>query len=150
MGYRDDFYKLDNMIGYTGVLHKQPTVYFYDSATHGFGHITQQHSDPTNVGREQYNADDKYKIENAKIYKNNYPVGEFKEDEGLEILDGKYNVEWATNKDGHQASFHTSRGPFRPIKPSTFFPNAGRSEMAISVCGAAIRDFPNLKSMYAG
>ncbi len=49
-GYRFDFYKPENMIGYTGSLHDNPTVYF-ETATE-FGHITQYHERPANIGRE--------------------------------------------------------------------------------------------------
>jgi len=48
--YEPDFYTPENIIGYTGVLNKNPTVYFL-SRTH-YGHITQVHEEWTNVGRE--------------------------------------------------------------------------------------------------
>ncbi|HTZ75283.1 MAG TPA: hypothetical protein VMB47_15275 [Candidatus Aquilonibacter sp.] len=48
--YAPDFYVPENIIGYTGVLQKNPTVYFM-SQTH-YGHITQVHDDWQNVGRE--------------------------------------------------------------------------------------------------
>lgn len=149
MGYRDDFYTLDNIIGYTGVLHRQPTVYFWDDTANAYGHITQQHGQPDNVGRELYRQDPNYLIENTEVYDNEYPVGEFADHAGLPIKDGKVSVEWETGAQaGTIDSFHTSRGPFRPVKPSAFFPDAGRSEIAISICAAAIRNCPDLKPMY--
>lgn len=48
--YEPNFYVPENIIGYTGVLQKNPTVYFL-SKTH-YGHITQVHEEWTNVGRE--------------------------------------------------------------------------------------------------
>ena len=48
--YEPNFYTPENIIGYTGVLQKNPTVYFL-SKTH-YGHITQVHDEWTNVGRE--------------------------------------------------------------------------------------------------
>jgi hypothetical protein len=48
--YEPNFYIPENIVGYTGVLNKNPTVYFL-SKTH-YGHITQVHDDWTNVGRE--------------------------------------------------------------------------------------------------
>ncbi len=49
-GYRFDFYKAENIIGYTGSLHDNPTVYF-ETATE-YGHITQYHRQADNIGRE--------------------------------------------------------------------------------------------------
>ncbi len=61
MGYRDDFYIVENIVGYTGNLHQNPTVYFYiGGATSTFGHITQAHTLDENVGREKVITDDEY------------------------------------------------------------------------------------------
>src|SRR5262245_56333497 len=50
MGYRDDFYVVDNIVGYTGDIKKDPIVYFESSGE--FGHITQWHEKDWNIGRE--------------------------------------------------------------------------------------------------
>ena len=50
MGYRDDFYDVRNIFGYTGPLQDDPTVYFETSTE--FGHITQDHRKDENKGRE--------------------------------------------------------------------------------------------------
>lgn len=50
-GYRPDLYCQMNIIGYTGSIHQNPTVYFL-SDTH-YGHITQHHKLNSNIGREQ-------------------------------------------------------------------------------------------------
>lgn len=50
MAYEPNFYVPENIIGYTGVLSKNPTVYFLSGTD--YGHITQVHEDWTNVGRE--------------------------------------------------------------------------------------------------
>lgn len=44
-------YQTGNIIGSTQAHGQPPTVY-YRSPSGSFGHITQQHPDPTNVGRE--------------------------------------------------------------------------------------------------
>ena len=49
MGYRDDFYMVQYIIGYSGNLHAFPTVYFRKG--NEYGHITQKHPCPQNVGR---------------------------------------------------------------------------------------------------
>lgn len=66
MAYAADFYIPENIIGYTGVLHKNPTVYFL-SATH-YGHITQVHDDWRNVGRETIMTNDAYQFGNEPRY----------------------------------------------------------------------------------
>jgi len=63
--YAPDFYVPDNIIGYTGVLQKNPTVYFM-SPTH-YGHITQVHDDWQNVGREAIYPLGKYAFANMVL-----------------------------------------------------------------------------------
>jgi hypothetical protein len=63
--YAADFYVPDNIIGYTGVLQKNPTVYFL-SKTH-YGHITQVHDDWQNVGREAIYALGQYSFANMVV-----------------------------------------------------------------------------------
>lgn len=63
--YAPDFYVPDNIIGYTGVLQKNPTVYFL-SQTH-YGHITQVHEDWQNVGREAIFPVSKYGFANMVV-----------------------------------------------------------------------------------
>ena len=63
--YRPDFYTPENIIGYTGSLRDNPTVYFKEGSK--FGHITQSHSASYNVGREEVQEEFggmKYVIEN--------------------------------------------------------------------------------------
>jgi hypothetical protein len=64
VAYAPEFYTPDNIIGYTGVLNKNPTVYFL-SATH-YGHITQVHDVWENVGREEIQANGSYEFGNMK------------------------------------------------------------------------------------
>jgi len=68
MGYRDDFYTKDNIIGYTGVLRSwpAPSIYFYDRALNQSGAITQHYDDPRNIGRRPVLAYDDYLIFNTK------------------------------------------------------------------------------------
>lgn len=148
MGYRDGFYTADNIIGYTGRLHGHPSVYFFDLANFGYGHITMAHGDPTNVGREEYQEDQNYLIENTDINEINYPVGEYTDHDHL-LATGQACVEWATGQGGTQDSFHTSRNMLVPVRPSHFFPNAAVQTVALAVCAVAIREFPNLKSRYS-
>jgi hypothetical protein len=62
MAYRNDFYTLRNIIGYTGDLRYLPTVYFQRG--HEYGHITQHHMLPYNVGREHVAYHPQYRIAN--------------------------------------------------------------------------------------
>jgi hypothetical protein len=68
MGYRDDFYCMANLLGYTGRLNDFPTLYFQKTTWFGgiyFGHITQKHFMPGNVGRTPVQGPDpSYTAEN--------------------------------------------------------------------------------------
>lgn len=85
--YAPDFYVPDNIIGYTGVLQKNPTVYFM-SKTH-YGHITQVHEDWQNVGREAI-----------------YPLGQY----GFAnmVVEGSIRL---VEEDAARNMGHTSRSP---------------------------------------
>ena len=61
MGYRDDFYIVENIVGYTGKLGKSPTVYFKKGDE--TGHITQYHELDSNVGREEVLSDPGYRYD---------------------------------------------------------------------------------------
>lgn len=63
MAYAPEFYIPENVIGYTGVLNRNPTVYFL-SATH-YGHITQVHDEWLNVGRETVRSNALYTFGNV-------------------------------------------------------------------------------------
>lgn len=65
MGYRDDFYIQANIIGHTGNVNQDPTVYFMTGPAHGpneFGHITQDHNLFANIGRETVLRAAKYEM----------------------------------------------------------------------------------------
>ena len=79
MGYEDNFYKKENIIGYTGEIKKKPTVYFADAGVLNpktvtvngksqivvkYGHITQAHDLKCNVGREEVGEAWSYSISN--------------------------------------------------------------------------------------
>ena len=65
MGYRDDFYMVQNIIGYTGNLNDFPTVYFLKGSE--YGHITQKHGDSQNVGRMEVYSSTTYTIGNELV-----------------------------------------------------------------------------------
>ena len=62
MAYRPDFYIPENIIGYTGVLKKNPTVYFLSGTE--YGHITQVHDAWENAGREEVHLNNSYEFGN--------------------------------------------------------------------------------------
>jgi hypothetical protein len=65
MGYQDIFYTADNMIGYTGQVHKMPTVYFRKG--NAWGRITQYHSNNLNIGRNVVRVKAGYTIANENV-----------------------------------------------------------------------------------
>ena len=72
MGYYDDFYQPGNILGYTGILTENPSVYFLQDLGHTqvFGRITQAHEDSDNVGRSLVRRAANYKW----TYKNSHGV----------------------------------------------------------------------------
>lgn len=66
MGYRDDFYMVQYIIGYSGNLHDFPTVYFRKG--NEYGHITQKHPCPQNVGRMAVRSSANYWIGNERVH----------------------------------------------------------------------------------
>jgi len=81
-------YQPDNFIGTTGA--GAETTYYYRTRNNSFGHITQAHGIPENVGREPHRQDMTYKIENTG------PKGVSQEFRGGKVM-------------------HTSRNPFLPL-----------------------------------
>jgi hypothetical protein len=65
MAYRDDFYHVDNILGYSGNLQEFPTVYFLTSKE--YGHITQEHGYGQNVGRQEVESATGYSIGNENV-----------------------------------------------------------------------------------
>jgi len=63
MSYRGDFYIPQNIIGYTGNISNNPTVYFQNGTS--YGHITQAHDIRQNVGREEVRQAQDYQIINV-------------------------------------------------------------------------------------
>ena len=54
MGYRDDLYRSENIVGWTGDLQSGATVFFRKTLNDGkqlFGHIAQNNGQSANVGR---------------------------------------------------------------------------------------------------
>ncbi|MFA6788950.1 MAG: hypothetical protein WC149_03775 [Arcobacteraceae bacterium] len=91
MGYRDDFYKSENIIGYTGNVANLNIVTVYFKSGNSFGRITQEHSNVDNIGRNKVREYADYAIYNHSSNGNN----------AVEFYDGKVQ--------------HNSRNPFIPV-----------------------------------
>lgn len=65
MAYCNWLYNIRNIIGYTGALNDNPTVYF--QLGRAYGHITQNHRIPFNIGREKCAIHAGYHIDNYYI-----------------------------------------------------------------------------------
>lgn len=63
MGYRDDFFILENIVGITGPVNELPSVYFRNRRGE-FGHITQVHNSSYNWGRTHVRTDPGWQIVN--------------------------------------------------------------------------------------
>ena len=116
MAYRADFYRPENIIGYTGAIDLRPTVYFLTGPPSGpneYGHITQFHTLRSNLGRERVRKSSRY---------------EMRQNAGTGNLE-----EW----DGGQR-FHTSR--------SKFISSNGLSADKLALLAEAIGRFPDQKT----
>lgn len=91
--YRDDFYIPENIIGYTGDLNDNPTVYFKSGPE--FGRITQYHRHEDNIGRNEVRLAYDYRI-----------INDESEGKAYEFYDGFYR-----HKSRHQfiEVSHTNR-----------------------------------------
>ena len=144
MGYRDDFYKKDNILGYTGDLMKDPTVYFADAGglnpntvdvdgrtqvLVSFGRITQVHPHEDNVGRGKVHECYSYSISN---------VTENGREQAKECVYGRSELKaiGMRQKGGENdhLSFHTSRNRFEQVTSGN-----------IEILALAIAKFPNAK-----
>lgn len=70
IGFMGNFYIKENIIGYTGNIDKDPTVYFMREVEAGFesGHITQDHDYMYNIGRTTVLTSNFYNIFNVNFY----------------------------------------------------------------------------------
>ena len=121
MGYRDDFYTIENVVGLTGSLQDNPTVYFMteDEA----GHITQAHGNKKNIGRGMVLATEGYSMKN--IY--NAKKGKF---HLVELMGDKI--------------IHPSRNPFVAV------PNLENRPSEKAIFEKAILKFKQVKIREAG
>ncbi|MEZ5508556.1 MAG: hypothetical protein R3F47_01455 [Gammaproteobacteria bacterium] len=162
MGYFDPLYRKDNIIGYTGTLNNNPTVYFVTEcrdqtgalktqAVNGVnqilfwnGHITQAHNDPDNVGREQVSESYSYSIANVgpdKISgfdpKTLLPV-QAQETYHQSEVPATGNGYYPT-PDGF-TDVHVSRNPFIPVGP--------RDSATLDELAKSIARCPHIKRKY--
>lgn len=119
MGYRDDFYCVGNIIGYSGKLNDYPTVYFQSDTE--WGHITQKHPYSQNVGRQS--------VEDAT----HYSIGN-------EMVNGTLKL--VEKIRGH--IIHESRSTLTPVDPNNFETVDFR---ALGILTQSIRNCPNMKYM---
>ena len=166
MGYCDYLYKKENIIGYTGELDNNPTVYFMSESrdvngnlktqtVRGVaqilflnGHITQAHREQSNIGRERVKESYSYSIMNVgpeMIHNFDEP--------GLRSQETLHQSEQPLQQDQHGryvggyptpdgfTDIHISRTTFKSVGP------ADKAEL--DKLAKAITKFPYIKSMYA-
>ena len=160
MGYMDSFYKAENIIGYTGDINNNPTVYFYaqspgvdgmpktkkvgDSEKILFlnGHITQAHGEPTNVGREVVFESWSYSLMNATSQHDDSGLiqpGETMLQETYHPSETTPSERYFRTPDGFD-DFHISRSTFKSVSP--------KDSDTIKILANAITKCPDAKEMY--
>jgi hypothetical protein len=143
MGHREDFYIEQNIIGYTNssALFTFPSIYFYNCHRKLFGHFTQQHENPANIGKTLVVRDHNYLIFNSgegdPALQTSRILGTATINISIECL-----VEIAHTKQGLSTGenimiecfnshvFHVSRSEFIPIKKGD---NDKRSTLAAMI-----------------
>ena len=124
MGYKDDFYVKENIIGWTGDINGDAfTVYFadcggspprtvriagVDQIVVQFGHITQKHDCPYNIGREEVGECFSYSIFNGG--KDGTMIESTLGRKGMDKLERGERI-----GDADHRVFHPSRSAFNPV-----------------------------------
>ena len=162
MGYYDQLYRRDNIIGYSGQLNNNPTVYFMTESrdekgslktkTVGGvaqilflnGHITQHHNDASNIGREKVKESYSYSIMNVGADKiSGFGEGEIQGKRLQEVYHQSEvapdNKSYFPTPDGF-SDFHVSRSVFTQV---SWKDGATLDELAKSIAR-----FPYIKAMY--
>ncbi len=133
MGYRDDFYCADNILGYTGDIKKETTITVYFADAGGlnpklqtvdgkqkvvvqFGHITQVHDIAANVGREAVREAYSYSICNVQ-YEGAEHAQEcvYGEQELNKIGLQGYETEPGKSRNEQHLDWHISRNRFESV-----------------------------------
>ena len=116
MGYRDDFYVIENVIGFTGNIQDNPTVYFMSDKE--AGHITQVHDNKKNIGRGMVLATDDYSMKN--IYNSDKGIFQLVELIGDKIIHPSRNpfvaVPNLDNRPKEKALFEKAILKFKEVK----------------------------------
>lgn len=107
-GYKSNFYTMSNIVGYTGNLYKNPTVYFHSK--YKFGRIVQSHDNPNNVGRgiPQYHESSSglsYKARNYLDSDGSYFFLEVSSPAGIDVFSDVDMI--------NQCQIHSSRSSFK-------------------------------------
>ena len=160
MGYMDKLYKPENIIGYTGDLQNNPTVYFLTPSTNVNGqpktklvgkvnqilflngHITQAHGEATNIGREKVIESWSYSIMNA----------ESKHDNTGLIKPGKKALQetFHSSEPSDPSSYYDTPDGFSDfhISRSTFTQVSFKDKVTLQTLALSIAKFPLIKKMY--
>ncbi len=123
MPYGDELYKPENIVAYTGDIDKNPSVYFQIDHGNGnitYGHITQDHDNKFNIGKEEVRTSDSYELKNEMVYNKETKLNE------LRSFEYDQNRKQGTH-------FHKSRNPHIKVDPNDFDTKVKLVE-AISAC----------------
>jgi hypothetical protein len=102
-------YQTHNIIGSTQAAGQRPTVY-YRTNSGTFGHITQEHSVPSNIGRELPRKDERYNFGNTG------PKGALEEKIGAETFHRSRNPLMPAATQEERQILSTAQEAFRDIK----------------------------------
>lgn len=149
MTYRDDFYTPQNLIGYTGDINSPQTVSVYFESNTEFGHITQVHPEPHNVGRTRVWNKLLFEVGRGECTLYQYERGNqwvlFEDDDGAE-----------TEQFVFYERLEPRSGPTRGAMDANLFDHASRNTLQTNlapadrvILEAAIPNCPDLKELDA-
>ena len=160
MGYMDKLYRVENIIGYTGNLQNNPTVYFFSPSTDVNGqpktqlvgknnqilflngHITQAHDIADNVGRELVVESWSYSLMNAGPEHDDSGLikqGEKALQEVYHKSEAGNSFEYFDTPDGF-SDFHISRSTFTKVSQN--------DQATLKTLALSIAKFPLIKKKY--
>ena len=139
--YRPDFYIFDNIVGYTGDLHTDPTVYFETDTE--WGHITQAHPRSDNVGRETVRLRQWIRCKDVRGEPDYMIIGKYEYDANNILINGRPTlVEGFMDPGGDRFDLHVSRNKReQPLDDE---------QKAILAQAIANKQFKKLRDSFAG
>lgn len=116
--FESDFYQPQNIIGHTGNIDSNPTVYYLEKGAkkQRFGHITTAHKTADNVGKEKVHASRDYKMTHDGYSKTTKTHGTLREWVGTNMFHKSRNKFVKVDSENSRNKLHTATLKHRNVK----------------------------------